>query len=71
MTALAVACSRLKRRKGTMSALAFTCQSLEQYKTGEDGALLTRIQSEDEDTRVALCNQNVMKSGQSCASSPW
>ena len=64
----AAACPRLKRRKGTVLAvapLAFTAFSRQHYATGEDGALL--LTTAEADDRPALCREVVMSSGQSCA----
>jgi hypothetical protein len=64
----AAACSRLKRRKGTVAPvlpLAFTALSQHHYATSEGGALVTSIG--DTLWRPALCRERVMNSGQSCA----
>eukprot|EP01046_Picozoa_sp_COSAG06_P043259 COSAG06_NODE_5643_length_3344_cov_5.052080_1_plen_507_part_00 len=64
----AAACTRLKRRKGTLLPvlpLAFTALSQEHYATSEDGALLTAHANPGD--RPALCRERVMNSGQSCA----
>ena len=64
-TDAAVACPRLKRRKGAVLPLAWTGLSQDYYSTSEDGALLTSTGYPDD--RAALCRERVMNSGQSCA----
>ena len=64
----AVACPRLKRRKGTVPPvlpLAFTALSQEHYAVSEDGVLLTSTTQPI--YRAAMCRERVMNSGQSCA----
>jgi hypothetical protein len=64
----AVACPRLKRRKGTVVPvlpLAFTAFRQQCYTVSEDGALLTATDKPGH--RAALCSERVMNSGKSCA----